>query len=180
MFAGRAIRRTAALGLALVAAMTVATPALAACGLTAESVARADAVFVGQLAGVSADGTTATFKVEEIWRGSGLVVGEIAQIDTTNALQRLELPPTGAPASRYLVLANTVNGELHTGDSCEVFPYPWDAGYAAFRPADAPPPSGSETGGSGPPMEVMVLLGLAGLLTAVSLFAFTRTRGPTE
>lgn len=181
MFAARTMPRTAALSLTLVATVTMATPALAACGLTAESVARAGASFVGQLAGVSADGTSATFMVEEIWRGSGLVVEEMVQIDTTNSLQRLELPPPGAPASRYLVLANAVNGQLHTGDSCEVFPFPWDAGYAAFRPADAPPPTGSETGGgSGPPMEVLILIGVGVVMVAVSAFAFRRTGDPGE
>ena len=181
MFATTTMLRTTALSLVLVAAMTMAAPALAACGLTAESVARAGAAFVGQLAGVSPDGTSATFRAEEIWRGSGLVVGEMVQIDTTNSLQRLELPPAGAPPSRYLVLANMVNGQLHTGDSCEVFPFPWDAGYAAFRPADAPSPTGSETGGgSGPPMEVMLLIGVAVVLVVVSAFAFRRTGDPGE
>ena len=170
-----AMRRAAALTLPLVATMTMAAPAVAACGLTHESVAQADVAFVGLLADVSADGTSATFTVEEIWRGSGLVVGEGIPVDTTNSLQRLELPPSGAPASRYLVLANVAAGQLHTGDSCELFPFPWDASYAAFRPADAPSPTGSDGATEGGFPSALVAAGAAAaLLVIVGFVAFRR------
>jgi hypothetical protein len=175
MIGVKAMRRTAVLTLTLVAAITMATPALAACGLTPESVARAEVVFVGQLADVSPDGNSATFRVEEIWRGGGLVMGEAVEIDTTNSLQRLELPPPGAPASRYLVLANTLGGQLHTGDSCELFPFPWDASYAALRPADAPPPPGSDSdAGAGPPPAVLLAAAAFIALGVVGFLAFRR------
>ena len=178
MIGTNAMRRTAAVTLAVAGAITMATPTLGACGLTAAAVAKADASFVGQLTGVSGDGTSATFKVEQVWRGSGLVVDEMVQVDTTGSLQSLELPPAGVPASRYLVLAMTVGGQLHTGDSCEVFPFPWDASYAAFRPADASPPTGSEDDSGGPPVEVLVLIGMTVLAAGVSAYAFRRTRAP--
>ena len=175
MIGAKAMRHAAALTLPLVATMTMAAPALAACGLTSQSVAQADVVFVGLLTEVTADGNSATFTVEEIWRGSGLVVGEGVPIDTTNSLQRLELPPSGAPASRYLVLANVAAGQLHTGDSCELFPFPWDASYAAFRPADAPPPTGSDAATAGGIPSALVAAGAAAaVLVIVGFVAFRR------
>ena len=174
----KAMRRTAALTLALAAAMAMATPALAACGLTAESVAKAPVSFVGLLADASADGSTATFEVQEIWRGGGLVVGKAVVVDTTNSLQRLELPPSGVPPSSYLVLATTVGGQLHTGDSCEIFPFPWDASYAAFRPADAPPPGESSTADVAIPGAVVAAGAALLLLAVVGVVAFRR--GPTR
>jgi len=167
-------RRTGAMLLSVVAAMTLATPALAACGLTAESVAKAEVVFVGLLTEVSPDGNNATFNVEENWRGIGLVMGKAVVIDTTNSLQRLELPPSGVPPSSYLVLANTVGGQLHTGDSCEVFPFPWDASYGAFRPADAPPPGGSPSTGAGFPGAVVAVGAALLVLGVVGAVAFRR------
>lgn len=170
------VRHAAALTLALVATLTMATPAAAACGLTVEAVAEAEVVFVGRLADVSADGNSATFNVEEIWRGSGLVVGGAVAVDTTNSLQQLELPPAGARASRYLVLANTVGGQLHTGDSCEVFPFPWDASYAAYRPADAPPPAASRSADAGLPGAIVAAAAALLLLAVVGAVAFRRER----
>ena len=168
------LRRTAALTVTLTAALTVAAPALAACGVTAEAVAKAEVVFVGLLTEVSADGNNATFNVEEIWRGSGLVVGKAVVIDTTNSLQRLELPPPGAPPSSYLVLADTVDGQLHTGDSCEIFPFPWDASYAAFRPAGAPSTGDSPTAGVDIPGAVVAVGAALLVLAVVGVVAFRR------
>jgi hypothetical protein len=125
---------------------------------------------------VGGDGTNATFQVEDIWRGSGLVVGKTVVIDTTNSLLLLELPPPGMPvsASRYVVLANTVDGQLHTGDSCEIFPFPWDDSYAAFRPADAPPPGESPTADVGFPGTLVAVGAALLLLTVVGVVAFSR------
>jgi len=177
MIGAKAIRCTAALTLTLIAAMTLPTPAQAACGLTDESVAKAQVVFVGLLAEVSADGHTATFQVEEVWRGSELVVGKGVAVDTTNALQRLELPPAGVSPSDYVVLANTVDGQLHTGDSCEIFPFPWDASYAAFRSADAPPAAKSAGADAGVPAAVVVVVAGVLVLAVVSAVAFRRRSG---
>ena len=174
----KAMRRTAALPLALLAAMTLATPGMAACGLTAESVGQAEAVFVGLLTDVGADGTNATFEVEEIWRGGGLVVGKGVGIDTTNSLQQLELPPPDAPLSLYLVLANTLDGQLHTGDSCEIFPFPWDPSYADFRPAGVPPPDASPTSDPGVPGAVVAAGAALLVLAVVGVVAFRR--GPAR
>jgi len=171
------LRRICAILLSATAAMTLATPALGACGLTAESVAKAEVVFVGLLTGVSPDGNNATFQVQEIWRGSVLVVGKGVGIDTTNSLQRLELPPPDAPPSSYLVLASVVAGQLHTGDSCEIFPFPWDDSYAAFRPAGAP--SGeSPTTGAGFPAAVVAVGAALLVLAVVGVVAFRR--GPAR
>jgi hypothetical protein len=170
------LRRISAILLSATAAITLAAPAMAACGLTVESVAKAEVVFVGLLTEVGADGNNATFNVEENWRGSELVVGKAVVIDTTNSLQRLELPPPGTPASasRYLVLANTVGGQLHTGDSCEVFPFPWDDSYAAFRPTEAPPPGESPTADAGFPGAVVAVGAALLVLAVVGVVAFSR------
>lgn len=173
----KAMRRVAALTVMLVAGITMAAPAAAACGLTAQAVAKAEVVFVGLLAEVSSDGNSALFQVEDVWRGSGLAVGLEAGLDTTNSLQRLELPPPDAPLSLYLVLANTVDGQLHTGDSCEIFPFPWDPSYEDFRPAGVPPPGASPTSDAGIPGAV-VALGAALLVVAVvGVVAFRRGAG---
>lgn len=170
----KALRRTAAMSVALLAAMTLATLARAACGLTAQSVGAAQAVFVGLLTDVSADGTNATFEVQEVWRGGGLVAGKGVGIDTTNSLQRLELPPPDAPLPLYLVLANTVDGQLHTGDSCELFPFPWDPSYADFRPAGVPPPDASPASDAAFPVAALALGAALLVLAVVGVVAFRR------
>jgi hypothetical protein len=169
--------RICAILLSATAAMTLAAPALAACGLTAESVAKAEVVFVGLLAEVSGDGNNATFQVEEVWRGNGLAVGLEAGLDTTNSIISLDMPPPGVPPQSYLVLADTVDGQLHTGDSCEIFAFPWDPSYEEFRPAGVPPPGASPTSDAGVPGAV-VALGAALLVVAVvGVVAFRRGPG---
>ncbi len=161
---------------ALALAPWLAATTMAACGVTAESVAKADVVFVGLLTDVSFDGTHATFQVQELWRGTGPRVGGVIAVDTTNSLQRLELPPAGTPPSRYLVLAQSADGRLHTGKSCDVFPFPWDESYAGYRPADAPSPApGRESGtASGVPPAVAVVTATALVLVIVGFVAFRR------
>jgi len=168
------LRRTGTMTLALVGSLMLATPTLAACALTAKSVAKAEVVFVGLLSGVSPEGPTATFEVEDVWRGTGPIVGSPIVIDTLNPM---ELAPPNTPAFRYLVLATTVGGQLRTGDGCDLgFPFPWDASYVAFRPADAPAPPESTTAG-GVPGAVLLAAGVVLLLGVVGVFAFRRGSG---
>lgn len=166
---------TSLAAVAMTLAPWLAGRAMGACGLTEEAVARAQVVFVGTLSSVSADGTSATFLVEDIWKGSGLVAGAPATIDTTGALQSLSLPPPGVRLPRYIVLAKTVDGRLHSGSSCELFHFPWDASYASFRPAAAPSPGSSEGDASGGvPAHVVGVAAAAALLIVVSFIAFRR------
>jgi hypothetical protein len=117
-----------------------AEPVRAACGVTAEAVRDAEVAFVGTLTGVSADGLTGTFDVEEVWRGTTIEADApaVVEVATGGVFGVFEMPPDGSVA-RYLVLAAaTDDGELHTGRNCSVFPFPWADSYSAFQPTDRP------------------------------------------
>ena len=139
-----------AAALAAVALLMAATPAHAACAVTAESVAAADVVFVGVLKAVDRSGA-ATFEIEEVWRGQQFVTGEMVNIEAANV--GLEVPPDpNAQSLTYLVLASERDGVLRTGDAgsdlCARYPFPWDASYASLKPPTGDPqPAPTESGG---------------------------------
>jgi len=173
------LRRTGAFAVAVVAATTLAAPTWAACGVTPEAVAQAEVAFVGSLTDVSADGAQATFKIEEVWRGPGLSAGGSSP-NVFASPGTFQMPPAGAPAFRYLILAHTAGGRLVTGDECRLFPFPWDDSYAAFRPVDTPLPSdapGPTGGEGGPPGAVLVAAAALVVLGVVGVFAFRRESG---
>lgn len=143
------------------------TVALAACAVTAEAVAAAPIVFVGTQTASSGDGSSASLRVEEVWRGGGLVVGEEVQVDA--APGTFGLPPPDAPLLRYLMLVEARGGRLRTGDNCALFAFAWDPSYAVFRPADAPPASAAD---AGIPWQVIAAIGASALLVIVAGFAF--------
>ena len=133
------------------------------------AIANADVAFVGKLTGLNPAGDQATLAVEEVWS-----TGNLPPVVVLNG-------STGwsqAADSRYLVLATVVAGQLRIGEGeCHVA-MPWDASFANLRPATAHPPQVA-SGGGGPPTELLVLIGVAVVLVAVSVVAFTRTRGPS-
>ncbi len=149
--------------------LSVAPVARAACGVTVEAVARAEVAFVGTLTEVSADGAQGTFDIEDVWRSAELLLGDSAVVEATPGM--FQMPPAGAPAFSYLVLAQSFGGILRTGQNCSVFPFPWDASYAAYRPADAPAPPG---GDAGLPIPVLLVAAAAVVLILVGLLAFRR------
>jgi hypothetical protein len=150
-----------------VAATCVSDPAV---------IASAEVAFVGQLTGVNPAGDQATLAVKEVWSAGSLPPVVVVTSATGEWLD--------APDSTYLVLAKVVDGNLLIGrGECDVA-YPWDASYANLRPATAHPPQGSDGDGdgdtesAGPPPEILLLIGVALVVWAVSAFAFRRTRAP--
>lgn len=134
-------------------------------------IASADVVFVGALSGVSASGDQATFAVDEVWTSGN--VGGVVVVNATPAWF------SGYLAGDYLVMASVIDGSLRLGDGECAMAAPWDASFANLRPATAhPPQEGSDTAGPSP--ELLLLIGVAVLLVAVSALAFRRTRAPGE
>ena len=172
------LRRIGGIALASGAAVTLAAPALAACSLTAEGIAAADVAFVGRLTDVSADGAQAIFEIEDVWRGPGLSIGASSPVVFGHTPGLFQMPPAGAPAVRYLVLARTVGGQLRTGEDCRsAFPFPWDASYAAFRPVDASlAPTLEGTPGEGVPGPLLGLMAIAAVIGGVGWLAFRSQR----
>ncbi|HET6745649.1 MAG TPA: hypothetical protein VFH90_07335 [Candidatus Limnocylindria bacterium] len=165
------VRRIAvtAMPFAMLACFLAAGSVRAACGVTSSAIAQADAVFVGLLTDVDENGT-ATFQVEEVWRGDMLESGSTASVEASQS--GLEVGPAGT-TFRYLVLAGDRAGTLHVGDdpanACSLFAFPWDASYAEFRPANAPvDPEPSADGGALP---ILPLVIGAAVVIAVAAFA---------
>ena len=142
----------------------------AACAVTAESVAKADVVFVGTLTGISPD-RTATFEVEDAWRGD-LRPGASVLVEA--ATVGLEMPPDSAGPFRYLVLADQRADGLHVGDNCAAYPFPWDGSYAAFRPVSAP----AEVA-DGIPFPLFALVIGAAVMIGLGAFLVGSRRSPT-
>jgi hypothetical protein len=152
----RSARRTAALVLrsALLAALAVtpaAPPVAAECPsppTPAEALASATIVFVGIVTATSSTRRTATFTVEEIWKGPNL--------STETTVYGAAPTASGEPVdarvwtvgTRYLVFPNaTVNGDL-VADACTATAV-YSPSFVALRPTDARAPLGPPT--SGPP-----------------------------
>ena len=164
-------------GLVALAWLGLAQPTLAACSLTAEAVAAAPIAFVGTLTDVSADGAQAIFEVEDVWRGLDLSAG-VSSPEVVASPGRFQMPPAGTPAIRFLVLAHTVDGMLRTGDECRLFPFPWDASYAAFRPRAAPPSATGDAEPAGIPGPVLMPIVAAAVMVVIGFFAFRRRGSP--
>jgi hypothetical protein len=164
--------RTAVTALAVGSVLVLAAdPGRAAtCVSDPASIAQADVAFVGRLTSLNPAGDQATLAVEEVWS-----TGDLAPVVVLNG-------STGWASvedSRYLVLATVVAGSLRIGEGeCDVA-LPWDPSYANLRPATAHSPQTASRDG-GLPMEILIPIGVAVLVVAVSAFAFRRTRGPGE
>ena len=144
-----------------------ALPVLAACALTHEAVARADVAFVGTLVAVRAEGGRASFEIEEVWNGVGLVIGTPSpEIAASSGM--FQMPGPGEPAARYLVLAKReADGLLWTGNDCDHGRYAWDPSLAEFRPI--PPPATDQ--GFAP---LVGLIAAAAVIAIVGFIAFRR------
>jgi hypothetical protein len=169
MIGAKAIRRTAAMALPLAAAASLlALPAGAAtCVSDPASVAAADVAFVGTLTGTNPAGDQVTLAVQEVWSA-----GDLPAAVVVNGVPGQW---SGMTAGSYLVLATVVDGGLRIGvGECDIA-IPWDASYAALRPATAHAPQAvSEQGGL--PVPLLVIAGAVGLVAVVSLLAFRPTR----
>jgi hypothetical protein len=146
------------LGIPVSAATCVSDPA---------SVAAADVAFVGTLTGSNPAGDQVTMAVQEVWSA-----GDLPAAVVVNGVSGQW---SGMTAGTYLVLATVVDGGLRIGvGECDIA-IPWDASYAALRPATAHAPQAtSEQGGI--PVPLLVIVGAVGLVAVVSLLAFRPTR----
>ena len=174
---------TTGLGAALLA---VPGPALADCAGPPPlevSVSTAELVFVGTVTAVEANGYSATFAVEEIWRGD---------VPATVVVDGGEFP--GQPAeddrsfelgTKYVVIPAFHGGRLV--DSLCSGTTPWDDAFEAVRPPDAHPatatPPPVETGGQSSvlgglgdlALPVLTVLAI-GTLLVVTVVVATRRR----
>lgn len=134
----------------LAALLAIPAPALADCAVPPPlevSLKTADLVFVGTVSGIEADGHSATFEVEEIWRGDVPATVQVAGGE--NPAQPAEDDRTFELGTKYVVIPSLRDGRLV--DSLCSGTTPWDDSYAAIRPVDARPATASapptETGG---------------------------------
>jgi hypothetical protein len=154
------------------AASLLALPVSAAtCVSDPASVAAADVAFVGTLTSTSAAGDQVTLAVQEVWSA-----GDLPAAVGVNGVPGQW---SGMTAGSYLVLATVVDGGLRIGvGECDIA-IPWDASYAALRPASAHAPTGRQAEG-GVPVQLFFVIGVAAILAAVSAVAFRRTRDLAE
>jgi hypothetical protein len=148
----------AVLAASLVWALWTAPAASASCAplppLT-EALAAADVVFVGTVTGLEYDRRTATFDVEEVWKGE---VGGSVLVNggpPLEELERAEREGLGIATSvdrtfelgvRYLVVPREASGDVLSDDSCSAT-QPYASNLDRFRPAgtEAPPVGADRT-----------------------------------
>jgi hypothetical protein len=94
------------------------------------------------------------------------------------AMVGLEMPPPGFDLSRYVVLAGVREGRLHTGDlpsTCDLYPFPWDASYAAFRPIRVVAEPAAQDSSAGLPLLPLLVVAGAGATLAAFLIGWRGT-----
>ena len=167
-----------AIGLAGLCAAFALPARAATCGMNEKQVANADVAFVGTMTAASATGDRATFAVTEVWSARDLP----AVVQITSTPGQWQLAPPDAGVQSYVVLADAVENSLVVRFECDVakatLAFPWDPSYAAFRPATAHPPTGSDESHGTFPVQFLIIIGAAALIGLVSVFAFRRTRDP--
>jgi hypothetical protein len=131
-----------------------------------EALRSSDSIFVGTVAGLANQGRTATFAVDEVWRGPDLparaVVNGGPEGNTFTSVDR-----TWEAGAKYLVFASVVDTRL-TDNACSNTQI-WTDELAVHRPTDARPPSdatdeGSETGIGGPLLALILTIALIGIV----------------
>lgn len=132
-----------ALALAIVAGIPAQADAACAAPSSSDAgLASADVVFVGTVADASRRDATATFAVEEVWRGDAVPAVVTIHATETDEARGWRL------GGRYLVAATDDAGTLRD-DVCSAS-QPWTDALSALRPDDAHPPVDA-TPTSGPP-----------------------------
>jgi hypothetical protein len=174
----------AAAGVALASAPAASASCVVAPPLD-QAIAQADVVFVGTVDATDHDGLTATFRVDEVWKGN---VGETAVVHGGPGIAALEeaaqkgqgvatsVDRTYTQGKRYLVLPYGKAGGVFLDNVCSSTQLFTDE-LVSFRPTTATPPlakggaSGvsnelGDTDGLGPWTLLGVLLGAAVLTAA--------------
>lgn len=193
--------RLAAFTAAIVGSLALPQPAAASCiTLPAldEALAAAPVAFVGTVAETKHDGRTATFEVEEVWKGSvgaRVVVNGGPEVD---AMEAAEANGGGVVTSvdrayeagvRYLVIPFGARGKVLTDNACSST-QPYTAALASHAPPGATPPADkgnmdsapsglaptpSQEDGVQPWQIVLVVLGMT---TVLALTIARRSRRP--
>jgi hypothetical protein len=170
-----------ALPLVLIAALTAALAATFASPATstavcstptspADALEQAAVVFVGTVTTVADQGYTATFSVEEIWKGPNLALVTTVYGGSVG----LEDSRSWQVGQRYLVFPS-VDADGNLLDSLCSATAPYQTSFDALRPANARPPQGPPTSGPpGNPPIAAVFLGIL-LLGCLGAFLLWRT-----
>ena len=189
---------------ATVAALALTQTAAADCMVLPpldKALAAAPVVFVGTVIDTKHDGRTATFDVEEIWKGSvgarvvvngGPAIGEMEKAEANGQVAATSVDRAYEQGVRYLVVPFGANGEVLTDNACSST-QPYTAELASHAPPGAAPPESATSGlaptssglaptssnedGAQPWQFALVALGMAALL-AIALTIARRARRP--
>lgn len=142
-FASAAVAAVAAAALAAVAFASTPAPAAARCVEPVpieQAVQTADVVIVGTVTAVADEGTRATVRVEEVWRGPALPAEVVVWGGPGG---RTSIDRTFEAGIRYL-FTNTIGEDGRLGDSLCSSTTEWDPKLEALRPpgAQVPTPDG--------------------------------------
>jgi len=154
-----------------------AVPAVASCALPIpidQALRESDSVFVGSVVGLANAGRTATFAVDEVWRGPDLPARVVVH-GGPDGNMFTSADRTWEAAAAYLVFASIVDRQL-TDNACSNT-QTWSDDLAGLRPTNARPPgdpSDSTTGGL--PDTLLVVIGVVAALGLVSFAVFRRAR----
>ncbi|MGI8607395.1 MAG: hypothetical protein ACR2L0_09660 [Gaiellaceae bacterium] len=182
---------------AILASLALSQPAAASCMRPPpldKALAAVPVVFVGTVVDTQHDGRTATFDVEEIWKGSvgarvvvngGPSVAEMENAEAQGQVAATSVDRAYETGVRYLVVPFGASGNVLTDNACSST-QPYTAKLASHAPPGAAPPesatsalapSSSNDEGAQPWQFVLVALGMAALL-AVALAIARRSRRP--
>jgi hypothetical protein len=134
-----------------------------------EAVRTADVVIVGTVSAVAEEGTRATVRVEEIWRGPAL---DAEVVVWGGPGGRTSVDRTFDAGTRYLfTIAFGEDGRL-TDNLCSSTTE-WDASLEAIRPPGAMQPAGGDTAqptaGEAAPFDPWSVIGPAGVALVVAI-----------
>jgi len=134
-----------------------------------------ESVFVGRVVGLTDSDRTATFAVDEVWRGPDLPASVVVHGSGADLFGFSSVDRTWEAGVTYLVFAE-VDGNQLSSTACNLT-QPWSEGLTAVRPSDARPPSdAADVGSGGIPIAWLVAIGAAAGVVIISVVAFRRAR----
>ena len=164
---------------AVLTLLLAAVPAAASCALPIpidQALRDSDSVFVGTVEGLANGGRTASFLVDEVWRGPDLPA-RTAVAGGPEGSGVTSIDRSWEPGAKYLVFASVVNGKL-ADNACSNTQI-WSDDLAALRPSDARPAADpSESTTPGLPGPLLIVVGVVAAVGLVSFLAF-RSRPPS-
>jgi hypothetical protein len=191
------VSRSIALLAAVIAFLALTQPAAASCMTLPpleKALAAAPLVFVGTANDTQHEGRTATFDVEEIWKGSvgarvfvngGPTIREMERAEANGQVAATSVDRTYEQGVRYLVVPFGAKGGVLTDNACSST-QPYTAQLASHAPSGAAPPesatsalapTSSDEDDAEPWQFALVTLGMVALL-ALALMIARRARRP--